>query len=415
MIHKVKKEHYSGSIKIPSSKSDTQRALILAFLAEDVSTLIHVGSSEDEKAILNAILELGAKVEYVSSSELKIKGISQLLEEKSISVGESGLGIRLLTSVAAIFDKKITLQGKGSLVRRPMDFFDSILPLFKVNVKTNSGLIPIEIKGPLIGNTIHLDGSLSSQFLSGLLISLPLSEKDSELNVKDLKSIPYVQMTLNSLSKFGIQIKNDDFKKFNIQGKQKVKATTYTIEGDWSSASYWLVASALGFDISVKNLNLDSLQADKEILAIFEKANCKISSLETGISIDGNDRKAFTADLTHCPDLFPALAVFASLTSGKSILIGTNRLIHKESNRAQAILEEFSKLGCQISLHENEMHIEGIDKLEVNSVDSHHDHRMAMSLAILGMFCDEEITIQNSEVVSKSYPTFWDDLNSLVK
>lgn len=415
MIQRIKKEHYSGSITIPSSKSDTQRALILAFLAEGVSTLIHVGSSEDEKAILNAIQELGAKVEYVNSSELKIQGISQLLEEKSISVGESGLGIRLLTSVAAIFDKKITLQGKGSLVTRPMDFFDSILPLFKVNVKTNSGLIPIEIKGPLIGRTIDLDGSLSSQFLSGLLISLPLSEKDSELNVKDLKSIPYVQMTLNSLSKFGIQIKNDDFKRFNIQGKQKVKATTYTIEGDWSSASYWLVASALGFDISVKNLNLESLQADKEILAIFEKANCKITSSENNITIDGKDRKAFTADLTHCPDLFPALAVFASLTPGKSILIGTNRLIHKESNRAKAILEEFSKLGCQISRQENEMQIEGIDKLELNSVDSHHDHRMAMSLAILGMFCDEEITIQNTEVVSKSYPTFWDDLNSLRK
>lgn len=413
MIQRIRKEHYSGVITIPSSKSDTQRALILAFLADGVSTLFHIGSSDDEQAILNAIQELGAKVEFVDASQLKIHGISKLSSDKSISVGESGLGIRLLTSVAAIFDKKITLNGKGSLTKRPMDFFDKILPLLNVKVSTNSGFVPITVQGPLLGNTIDLHGSLSSQFLSGLLISLPLSKKDSVLKVKDLKSIPYVQMTLDSLKKFGIEIENHHFERFKIKGNQKVKATNYSIEGDWSSASYWLVASALGFDISVKNLNLDSLQADKTILSAFESANCKINTSKSGISIDGSKRQAFRADLTHCPDLFPALAVFASLTQGKSVLIGTNRLTHKESNRAQAILKEFNKLACKISLHENEMHIQGIDKPRANKVYSHNDHRMAMSLAILGMFCDDELIIENSEVVSKSYPTFWEDLNSL--
>ncbi len=219
-------------------------------------------------------------------------------------------------------------------------------------------------------------------------------------------------MTLDSLQQFGIEIKHDHYRSFQIRGEQQPKARNYLIEGDWSSAAYWLVASALGLDISVSGLNTSSLQADRRILDVFLDAGCNILRSDS-LEIDGRQRKAFEADLTHCPDLFPALAAFASLTPGKSVLKGTQRLLHKESNRAQAIYEEFSKLGCRISLQNDEMHIEGVSQITGSEVYSRGDHRIAMSLAVLALFSDETVTIKDAESVSKSYPSFWEDLERL--
>lgn len=415
MNYTVKKGTYSGEIIIPSSKSDAQRAIIIAALADGTSTLSNIGQSDDVQAVLKAVAALGAKVKESNTSEVQIIGISEIRESKTVHLGESGLGMRLMASVAAIFSGEITLTGQGSLVTRPMDFFDETLPQFGVTVKSNNGLIPISVKGPLKGNSAQLDGSLSSQFLSGLLVALTLAKEDSTLYVKDLKSIPYVQMTLDSLSKFGISIDVEEFKTFRIKGGQKPKAGSYSIEGDWSSASYWIVAAAIGLDISISNLNPNSLQADKALLDILLAANCSHTFKDGALQVDGKKRQAFETDLTHCPDLFPAVAVLASLTAGKSILKGTDRLTHKESNRALTILEEFTKLGCQIILHENEMHITGVSKINGGIVSSHHDHRIAMSLAILSLFSENTVQIEGSHAVAKSYPEFWEHLNSLFR
>lgn len=411
----VSKMVLEGEVTIPSSKSDTQRALLLAALGSGKSILWNVGKSKDEKAMLTAIQSLGAQVLFTKNRSIEIIGINRITNPLHLFLSESGLGVRIMASVAALFNQEITLNGEGSLCERPMDFFEKIFPQFKVKIETNEGKIPLKIKGPIQGNKIELDGSLSSQFLSGLLIALPLAQGNSLLHVSNLTSIPYVQMTLNTLDRFGIKIDNKDFKKFIIQGNQKVIPCEYYIEGDWSAASYWLTASALGYNVGVSNLNLSSLQADKAILDVFRTANCKIISDDTLIKIDGTQRTSFEIDLTHCPDLFPALAVFASLTPGRSKLIGINRLIHKESNRADIICKEFSKVGCRIKLRENEMYIEGTNQLLGAQTSSHNDHRIAMSLAILGLFSEKEIEIEGAEAVQKSYPDFWNDLEKLKK
>jgi 3-phosphoshikimate 1-carboxyvinyltransferase len=330
-------------------------------------------------------------------------------------LNESGLGIRILTSICSLFSKEVTILGEGSLKLRPMDFFNETLAQFNVKVESNNGFTPLIIKGPIQGKEIEIDASLSSQFLSGLLITLPFSKSNSILHVKNLNSFPYLNMTLNSLEKFGIEIKNKDFRTFEIKGNQKAVATNYFIEGDWSAASFWLVAAALGKKISVSNLNLNSFQADKTILDILKHANC-IDNVELeGISLNGKKRTNINVDLTHSPDLFPILAIYAALTKGENKLIGTNRLIHKESNRAISIQKEFRKLGVNVILNNNEMIIYGSETIQGGLIDSHNDHRIAMAFAILGMFTVSEIIIQNPSCVDKSYPNFWLDLDKLKK
>ncbi|MCE3295941.1 MAG: 3-phosphoshikimate 1-carboxyvinyltransferase [Crocinitomicaceae bacterium] len=413
MIRTVQKSKISGAVRVPSSKSDTQRALLLAALTQGKSILQNPGKSGDELAMMQAVQQLGAKITQLNEREIQIEGITQIPEINQISMEESGLGFRLMASVLALFDKKTTLLASGSLLQRPMGFFEEILPRLGAQVNSNNGFPPLEIRGPIHGNEITVDGSLSSQFLSGLLIALPFAEGDSLIHVRELKSIPYIDMTLRTLEKFGIKIEHTDYGKFTIKGGQQSRACHYAIEGDWSSASYWLTAAALGMDITVQNLDMESLQADRMITEVFRQANCTILNDVNGIRVNGTQRRAFEADLTHAPDLFPALAAFASLTPGKSILYGTERLLHKESNRAASILEEFSKLGCKIQLRENTMHIEGISHINGCGVDSHHDHRIAMSLAVLGLFSENPVTIHNAESVAKSYPSFWEDLSLL--
>jgi 3-phosphoshikimate 1-carboxyvinyltransferase len=221
-------------------------------------------------------------------------------------------------------------------------------------------------------------------------------------------------MTLNTLTQFGIEIQHQNFEQFIIAGKQKYLPTNYEIEGDWSAASYWLVASALGQNIQISGLSLTSLQADKAILKAFEAANCTIVFDENQISIEGNERKSFQFDATHCPDLFPALTTFAALCDGRSDIKGISRLKHKESDRGEVLKSEFEKLGVNIVLNEQDdtMHIYGKNSIEGGKVNSHNDHRIAMCLAIAGMFADNIVEIDEAESVEKSYLNFWEDFTS---
>jgi 3-phosphoshikimate 1-carboxyvinyltransferase len=240
-------------------------------------------------------------------------------------------------------------------------------------------------------------------------MGLPLLKSNSKLVAQNLKSTPYVDMTIQTLKEFGVQINRRDNETFLIEGNKSYKATEYTIESDWSSASFWLVASALGQDIRVSGLQLDSLQADRIILEIFKKAGCQVNLEEGLISIDGSNRKAFEADLTDCPDLFPILTIFALFSKGTTFLHGVERLVNKESNRGKVLKEELIKLGVHIQLIENTMVIEGIETISGGTISSHNDHRIAMAFAILGMFSKSPITIENADAVSKSYPNFWEE------
>ena len=412
MQFQVLPKNVKGKITVPASKSDAQRAIIAASLAIGKSKISNCGTSDDVLHVIKACELLGAKVESIGSDSYIISG-GKYVNVTELNVGESGLAIRLLTPIVATKKQKTLLNGKGSLLKRPLHFFDENLPKMNVEVKSANGFLPIEVQGPIKGGTYTVDGSQSSQYISGLLMALPLVDDASDLSVEQLASKPYVQMTLNTLEKFGIEIENDNFNRFLIAGKQQYLPCEYQVEGDWSAASYWLVAAALGAEITISGLSMASLQADKKVLDALILAGCNLQFSSEGISVKGNEKKAFQFDATHCPDLFPALVSFAVFCPGISVISGVKRLKNKESDRGVALKTEFEKLGVQIDLIDDEMHIHGTTSIEGEMVNSHNDHRIAMCLAIVGLFSKNGVTIENAEAVAKSYPDFWKDLDKL--
>lgn len=401
-----------GTIQVPPSKSDAQRAILAAALAKGTSILYNCGESDDERSMIDVIQKLGAEVKEFEN-RIEIIGIDEFDKNSHINIGESGLGLRLITAICAAHGENHVISGTGTLLKRNQGFFENHLGQLGVKVESKNGFLPIRLSGQLKGGKLIVDGSVSSQFLSGLLMALPLLEDASELVVNNLKSIPYAQMTLDTLGEFGISINHQHFESFVIPGGQAYQFTKYAIESDWSSAGYWLVASALGHKIKCIGLNTMSHQADKSILDALVSANCVVTIDESGIAVEGNDRMPFQFDATHSPDLFPALVVLAAHSEGVSTIYGVSRLKNKESDRGQVLQQEFGKLGVLIELSDDQMHVHGAKKLTSATVFSHHDHRIAMSLAIAGIGIEGGIVIEDAECVSKSYPRFWNDLEEL--
>lgn len=412
MIQALSSRQLSGKITIPASKSDAQRAILAAALANGHSTIIGVGASDDVKAMLQAIEQLGATI-TIQNDLVAIQGIMALDSEKSVFIGESGLGARLLIATASVFNQPVKIEGSGSLLKRPISFYDNTLPALGVSIETTEGFLPATVKGPLTGGIISVDGAESSQTISGLIMALPLSSEDSLLSVQSFMSKPYVQMTIRTLAAFGIEIVQQAENVFAIKGRQTYQPTRYHVESDWSAASFWLVAAAIGHPVAIEGLNEHSLQADKALLHAFDVAQIDYTWQENVIKVNGTHRIAFQFDATDCPDLFPALVVLATCCNGTSIIKGVNRLIHKESNRSEALQQEFSKLGVAIAVFGDEMHVTGTNIIKGGVVSAHNDHRIAMALAILATRSDEVIEIHQAAAVSKSYPEFWDHLNQL--
>ena len=415
MIRKVENKSCKGTNVIPPSKSDSQRALLAAALAKESTHLFGVGKSADEQSMIEHITRLGAVIRPITPNEIQVDGIQEFPDQASLNAGESGLGVRLITSVCAAHQGVFQISGEGSLLERPQGFFEEHLTQLGVQVKSKNGRLPLEVRGGMIGGKVEIDGSVSSQFLSGLLMALPLISNDSELVVHNLKSIPYARMTLDTLERFGIVIGNQHFEKFTIKGGQTYSCASYQIESDWSSASYWLVAAALGHEVICAGLSMNSYQADKELLEILATANCTVNKNKEGINIDGTHRKAFSCDATHCPDLFPALVTFAAFCDGDSYIYGLHRLKGKESDRGMALEMEFAKLGLAITRlnEEDVLVVHGGVKMKSAEVDAHNDHRIAMCLAIAGTLIEGGVTITGANAVEKSYPTFWEDLDAL--
>jgi len=412
MIQNIKRSFLSGELIIPPSKSDAQRAILCAALSHGSSIIRNYGQSKDVLSMLENVEKLGAKLFYFED-ELRIVGISDFPKNIELNVGESGLGLRLLAGVCANNPGSQILTGDGSVLKRDQSFFEKYFPQNGVEVDLNNGKLPLEIKGQFGGGEIIVDGSESSQYISGLLMGLPLLELSSVLKVENSKSTPYISMTLGTLRQFGIEIDNDNFEAFVIDGNQKYEACDYTVESDWSSASYWLVAAALGNPLILKGLNLDSKQADIKMLEALSNANCTISMKENAIQIDGLLRQAFEFDATDCPDLFPALVTLACFCEGKTSIKGVSRLANKESNRGLVLQEEFGKLGVRIEINDDVMYVFGGGELKSNIVNSHNDHRIAMCIAIAATMIEDVVEINGAEAVSKSYPEFWEHLEML--
>lgn len=404
----------NGTITPPSSKSYAQRAIALALLAEGRTTLRNIEFCKDTRSAISCIEALGAKVSYLDESTIAIDGGLHPVTD-TLMVGESGLATRLFTPIASLNSTPICIKGEGTLLHRPMMMMIEPLRRLGVEVRDGGGHLPIEVKGPIHGGNIEVDGSFSSQFITGLLLALPLAKEDTTLHVRSAVSTPYIDMTIDTAKRFGVEIMHHegDYSEFYIEGGQKYIPADLANEGDWSGASTMLVAGAISGRVTVKNLSTLSKQADTAICRALERAGAGIIIEGDSITVTKRRLRSFTFDATNSPDLFPALAALAAAAHGQSTIIGTQRLLHKESDRAETIRQEYEKLGIEVDIsEENVMKIRG-GEIHPATVFSHNDHRIAMSLAVSALRCKGDVTIENAECVEKSYPTFFEDLESI--
>ena len=416
MIVTIQPSIPKGDIKAPTSKSSMQRACAAALLVKGKTVIRHPGRSNDDKAAMEVIQKLGAVVED-RGEELVVtsEGVRPVAPE--INCGESGLGIRMFTPLAALSNREITISGTGSLVTRPMHFFDEIFPQLGIAIRSNQGKLPLHIQGPLRPATITVDGSLSSQFLTGLLMAYAAAgASDVTINVTNLKSKPYIDLTLQVMKHFGWEVENRNYEQFYFHQPAEGKGSTYTVEGDWSGAAFLLVTGAVAGTITVKGLDVQSTQADKAILQALMQTGAALSIRDEEIEIGprpGGALQPFVFDATECPDLFPPLVALAAYCDGATAIKGVNRLTHKESNRALTLQEEFGKMGIEIQLQDDDMIIRGGTGVQGAQVHSHHDHRIAMACAVAALKAQGPMVIEDAEAVNKSYPDFFDHLRHL--
>lgn len=411
MDQTVTKGRVAGSLTAPASKSYAQRAIAAALLARGESKLENLTLCNDVEAALGVAEALGAAITHTDTTYTISGGFNPRLSK--LNIGESGLATRLFTPIAALSAAPMTLVGEGSILRRPIAMMEEPLQRLGVEVKTKGGYLPIEVKGPIGGAELTVDGSLSSQFITGLLMALPLSDRDTVMHVNSLKSKPYIDMTLSVAEAFGVSIEHENYDHFFIEGGQTYTPTCYNVEGDWSGASCLLVAGATSGEITITNLNHVSLQADLAIVDALGKAGARVTTTRNSVTVAESPLRAFRFDATHCPDLFPALAALAASCEGTSEIMGTDRLRHKESDRAETIADVFRKMGIEVDLDTpNLMRVTG-GAIKSAKVSSHNDHRIAMAAAVAGLRSDGQVVVKHAEAVEKSYPGFWEELRKV--
>ncbi len=446
------------AMRMPSSKSFAQRAIIAAALAPGKSRLTGYTPCGDNVSALKVAEALGARV-AADGDSLEIEGVAAApgcLNLSGIDVGESGLLARIVFPLSAVLsDTPVTVSGSGTLACRPMSGVGEILEKFSVSVSGcaeqtggSGGMsgepltVPVTVKGPLKACRAEISGLHGSQTVSGLLMSLPLLEKDSRLTVHEPRSIPYMYMTLDVLKKFGIRVSSEmlggqDFIdsggdwsyctdiEFRIRGMQKYRPAEFPLEADWSSAANFLVAGAVFGRARLSGLDTTSVQADLSIMDILMDAGASLSQTDGDrgeITVQRAPLNAFDADLNNCPDLFPIASVLSAFCQGRSSLRGTGRLVHKESDRAAAILAMLEKMGVSARIADDVLYVDGQSLsmriltgslLKGGDYSSFHDHRMAMALAVAGLGADSPVNIDDRECVAKSFPAFFEMFGKL--
>ena len=444
---------FDADVLVPSSKSYVQRAVIAAALAKGKSLLRRYTPCEDSESAIAVAQELGASVvrkQAGDDTDLEITGIGAteacLDHLTSLNVGESGLLTRLMIPVASeLAAGPVTIDGHKTLKGRKLAGLKDIMTEFGVEVESEGETIPVTVKGHLNATNAEISGENGSQLVSGLLMAMPLAQRNMSLLVENPKSIPYTFMTADVLSKFGVKVSNEmlgdrDFLAsdgdwslctemiFKVRAGQKYSAADLDLEGDWSSAVPFLVAGAVFGRACVDGLNTASVQADLAIMDVLMAAGASITQLDSDegeIHVRQSPLMAFDSDLSHCPDLFPVVAVLAAFCQGRSRLYGVGRLAHKESDRAAAICEMLGQMGVevQVDAEQDVMEIVGHSLgwrqlnhklLKGGRFTSHHDHRMVMALKVASLGADSPVEIDDLSCVAKSFPTFVEDFEDSV-
>lgn len=423
MVVGIQPGKISGSVTANASKSAMQRACAAALLKKGDTIIHNPGNSNDDLAALAIIKAMGAEVTANEANNgllIKGKGLPFLHQpaQAAIHCGESGLSIRMFTPIAALATQPVTITGEGSLTVRPMHFFQEVLPQLGVQVQTNNGLVPMQVSGPLQPTDITVDGSLSSQFLTGLLMAYAAANASGvSIYVNDLKSKPYIDLTLQVMKQFGLKTPiNHQYKRFEFTTEAAAAGVdNFAVEGDWSGAAFLLVAGAVSNEVLVNGIYNSSRQADKKIIDAILDAGAQVRVEEDHVWVKKDKLEAFAFDATDCPDLFPPLVALAANCTGVTQIKGLRRLKHKESDRGVTLQEEFAKLGVRIDLNDDVMLVHGTGQLRVSNftLNSHHDHRIAMAAAVAAINADFPIHIRNADAVNKSYPDFWKHLAAL--
>lgn len=417
----IRPSQLSGKVRVPPSKSMAHRAIICALLSDGVSRIDNVELSDDIIATCRAIEALGADMDILESQfpgrkTLVVRGRGTAdIKKGTINCGESGTTARFIIPISRLTPAEVSITGEGKLIDRPFGVFYDIFDTQGIQYQTQGGKLPLTLKGGLQSGIFSVRGDVSSQFISGLLLTLPLLPGDSEIIVTTpLQSAGYIDMTLQMQKRFGVHIDfNREGNRFHIPGWQKYSPQRYTVEGDWSQAAFWLAAGVLSGPIEIEGLNPDSLQGDKVIEDFLRRMGAKLSWKNDLLIIERSELSGISMDVSQCPDLVPVLAVLGSLSEGKTDILNAARLRIKESDRLKAITTELKALGAKITEREDSLSIDGRKKLTGGRVYGWNDHRIVMATAVAGAACEKNITIEGPEAVNKSYPSFWEHYNGL--
>lgn len=415
---KVNNSKLKGVVQVPPSKSMAHRAIICAALSSGVSTIENIDYSDDINATIDGMISLGASIEK-DDDRLIITGAfnkgAMRKAVRTIDCNESGSTLRFLVPVSLLFDGMTKFVGRGNLGKRPLDTYYNIFKAQGISYNTVDGRLSLMVKGKLDSGEFTLAGNISSQFITGLLFTLPLLEGDSKIILStELESKGYIDLTLACMKDFGISIENNNYKEFIIKGNQGYISRGYRVEGDYSQAAFYLCADALGSDVGVRDLRRDSLQGDKEVIDILERMGAKFKFEDNLKCHVENELVSTVIDGSQCPDIIPVISLVAALSKGKTEIINAGRLRIKECDRLKAVATELNKLGARIEEKEEGLVIYGVQELEGGvEVWSWKDHRIAMTLAIAATRCKKPIIIKDYDCVSKSYPRFFDDYKML--
>lgn len=402
-----------GTVNAIPSKSYSHRAIICAALSGGECKVSPLVFSEDVLVTINAVKKIGVQVVKLNDGIILKGGFGRIKGDIVIDCLDCGSTLRFLIPIVSAFGLRATFRRSISLAKRPLGEYLEVLSEFGMNYKVNSDL-SVSISGQLRSGEFKIPGGISSQFISGLLMALPLLKGDSEIVLtSELQSSNYVDMTIDVLKKFGITVGKTD-RGFFIKGGQKYTPANYEVEGDWSQAAFFLVGGALSGDITVKNLNKNSLQGDKKIYEILERFGVKIFWVKSGLNVKKSSLKGIDIDASQIPDLVPILSVLCSNSSGISRITNAERLKFKECNRLEAIYKELKNLGVDIKKQTDGLTITGGNKSSGSGlVWSHNDHRIAMALAIMGLNLPKSMKIIDADSVNKSYPNFFEDFKSI--
>lgn len=398
-----------GNVSVPPSKSMAHRAIICASLARGKSIIRHIEYSQDIEATISAMKALGTMI-FQYDDYLEIDGTTTFMRNMcDIDCHESGSTLRFMVPISIVCEANVHFTGQGRLGKRPLDVYYKIFDQQNIGYLYKEDELDLYIKGQLQAGEFEIPGDVSSQFVSGLLFALPLLDNDSRIVMTSpLESKGYIDLTLQMLNQYGVQIENKNYQEFIIHGGQTYQPCDYYVEADFSQAAFYLVAGVLGNDVILNGLNLSTRQGDKEVIDILERMGCQLTVKEKGHQMYSGTLTATTIDGSQCPDIIPVIALACALSEGVTHIKNIGRLRIKECDRLSATVEVINQLGGIAKEEDDSMIIEGVKTLQGGKVSSYNDHRMAMMEAIASTVCQNDIVIDDKDCVQKSYPSFWE-------